>query len=108
MEKDNKAIYQDIFELVRLIPKGRVSSYSAIAKGVGLKQGARMVGRAMTLCGHETVPVPAHRVVNNSGFVVNDNGRREKELADEGIMIKNDKIVDFKKVFWDPIKDLDI
>ncbi|NOW96022.1 MGMT family protein [Mucilaginibacter sp. SG564] len=108
MVYDNKEIYKAIFDVVRLIPPGRVTSYGALAKAVGLKSGARMVGRAMFLSDSETLPVPVHRVVNSSGYIVNDNGHRERELLLEGIKVRNDKIVDFKKVFWDPLKEIDI
>jgi len=108
MPIDNKEIYQAIFDIVRLIPRGRVTSYGALAKAVGLKSGARMVGRAMFLSSNEAEPVPVHRVVNSSGYIVNDNGHRERELLLEGIKIRNDKIVDFKKVFWDPLKEIEL
>jgi len=107
-EKDNKEIYKAIFEVVRLIPFGRITSYSAVAKAVGLKSGARMVGRAMFLSDNEKIPVPVHRVVNSSGYIVNDNGYRESELLKEGIEIRNDKIVSFKDLFWDPLKEIGI
>jgi methylated-DNA-protein-cysteine methyltransferase-like protein len=106
MQSDNKEIYKAIFAVVRLIPKGRVTSYGAVAKAVGLKSGARMVGRAMSLVWEEKVPVPVHRVVNSSGVVVNDNGYREKKLRSEGIEVRNDKVVDFKTKFWDPLKEI--
>jgi methylated-DNA-protein-cysteine methyltransferase-like protein len=108
MEKDNKEIYKAIFEVVRLIPEGRVTSYGAVAKAVGLKSGARMVGRAMFLSAGETLSVPVHRVVNSSGVIVNDSGHREKALLLEGIQVRNDKIIDFNKIFWDPLKEIEI
>lgn len=108
MVNDNKEIYKAIFDIVRLIPPGRVTSYGALAKAVGLKSGARMVGRAMFLATDETSPVPVHRVVNSSGYIVNDNGHRERQLSLEGVKIHNDKIVDFKNVFWDPLKEIEV
>jgi len=108
VEKEIKETYRAIFEVVRLIPEGRVSSYGAIAKAVGLRSGARMVGRAMYLSMGEETPVPVHRVVNSSGIIVNDYGARERALLSEGVQVRNDKIVDFKKIFWDPLKEIDI
>lgn len=108
MQKDYTAIYQAIYDVVRLIPAGRVTSYGAVAKAVGLKSGARLVGRAMGLVHGEKKPVPVHRVVNSSGVVVNDNGQREKALLREGVSVKNDKVVDFRKLFWDPLQELEL
>jgi methylated-DNA-protein-cysteine methyltransferase-like protein len=104
---DTEAIYQAIFDLVRSIPEGRVTSYGAIAKALGLKSGARMVGRAM---GHTTglqPEVPVQRVVNSSGALSGDNGYRQQKLEAEGITVKGDRIVGFKQLFWDPLVELE-
>jgi methylated-DNA-protein-cysteine methyltransferase-like protein len=106
MENENQEIYTAIYDVVRLIPKGRVTSYGAVAKAVGLKSGARMVARAMSMAREVNPPVPAHRVVNSSGIVMGDQGHRGKELLYEGIQINGDKIVDFKNIFWDPLKEI--
>ena len=106
MGNDNQEIYQAIFEVVRLIPKGRVTSYGAVAKAIGLKSGARMVGRAMSYTMNVKPPIPVHRVVNSSGVLSGDNGTRERKLEEEGVHILNSKIVEFKKVFWDPLKEI--
>jgi methylated-DNA-protein-cysteine methyltransferase-like protein len=108
MGNDNEEIYQAIFEVVRLIPKGRVTSYGAVAKAIGLKSGARMVGRAMSYTINLKPPVPVHRVVNSSGVLSGDNGTRERKLGEEGVQVLNDKIVDFKKIFWDPLKEIGV
>lgn len=100
---DTEAIYKAIFDVVHNIPKGRVTSYGAIAKAVGLKSGARMVGRAMSFA---TAKIPVQRVVNSSGVLSGDQGSREKKLEAEGVTVKNGKIKDFKKVFWDPMEEL--
>lgn len=105
---DNQEIYKAIFEVVRLIPKGRVSSYGAISKAVGLNSGARMVGRAMSYTANEYPPVPVHRVVNSSGVLSGDDGYRQEALEAEGLKISNNKVVDFKKVFWEPLKEIDL
>jgi methylated-DNA-protein-cysteine methyltransferase-like protein len=105
---DNKQdIYDAIFDIVRLIPKGRVSSYGAIAEAVGLRSGARLVGYAMNFCGELKPKVPAHRVVNSAGvltgkFHFNPTGKMQELLEREGVAVKNDKVVRFKKVFWHP------
>jgi methylated-DNA-protein-cysteine methyltransferase-like protein len=103
---DNKEIYEAIFDVVRCVPKGRVTSYVAIAKAIGLKSGARMVGRAMSLCEGEKPKVPAHRVVNSSGLLSGEHDSRRKMLEKEGVHIKSGKIADFKTIFWDPLIEI--
>ena len=108
----DSSFYDQVFELVRLIPRGRVSSYGAIAKSLGAGGSARMVGYAMRHAGLADVPVPAHRVVNSAGlltgkFHFETPERMEELLLEEGVEVKNDKVVDFKKVFWNPM-DLDL
>ena len=105
-----KNIFIDIFEVTKLIPRGRVTSYGAIAKYLGMKSGARLVGWAMHASAVEP-GVPAHRVVNSSGLLTGKHHFRtattmENRLKKEGVKVKNDKVVDFKKVFWDPMKEL--
>lgn len=104
---DNKAIYQAIFDLVRSIPAGRVTSYGAIAKALGLKSGARMVGRAMGHTSGLEPAVPVQRVVNSTGALSGDNGYRQKKLEAEGIIVKRDRVVGFKQLFWDPLRELE-
>lgn len=92
-----------------LIPKGRVSSYGAIAAYIGMKGGARMVGWAMN-SSHALPNVPAHRVVNRIGLLTGKlafGGNRMQELLEkEGIKVVNDQIQNFSKVFWDPNVEL--
>lgn len=112
MKSSNKEdIYNAIYEVVRHIPKGRVTSYGAIAAAIGLRSGARLVGYAMNLAHNITPKVPAHRVVNSSGLLTGKFhfatvDRMQQLLEKEGITIKNDKVVDFQNVFWDPIKEI--
>lgn len=99
--------FRDVYEVVRLIPFGRVSSYGAIATYLGAKSGSRMVGYAMNASHLENPPVPAHRVVNRNGVLTgkhhfNPPNRMENLLLEEGILVKNDQVVDFKNLFWDP------
>lgn len=110
-EKKERDFFQDVYEVVRLIPYGRVTSYGAIAAFLGTKSSARMVGWAMNASHHQTEPVPAHRVVNRNGqlsgsahFATPD--RMEKLLKKEGVQVKQNTIQDFEKHFWDPMKEI--
>lgn len=95
-----------IFDIVRQIPRGRVTSYGAIAKVLDLPN-ARMVGHAMRSVDDKGKPVPAQRVVTSSGKLSHDaTGTRKKLLLKEGVELKGDKIVDFAKRFWDPANEL--
>lgn len=106
----NKDFFQDVYDVVRLIPKGRVTSYGAIANYLGAKQAARMVGWAMN-ASHALSDVPAHRVVNRVGLLSGKNHfenprHMEELLSAEGIIVENDQIQNFEKVFWDPSIEL--
>lgn len=95
-----------IYEVVRQIPRGRVTSYGAIAKLLDLPN-ARMVGHAMRFVDITRQRIPAQRVVTASGRLSHDShGTRRQLLLKEGIQLKGDKIVDFAKLFWDPAKEL--
>lgn len=106
-------LYQRIYEIVKQIPAGRVTSYGAIAKCVGVKSGARMVGWAMNASHGYADYIPAHRVVNRNGLLT---GKRHFEgstvmedlLRSEGITIEGDQILDFEKHFWDPFVELEL
>ena len=109
--KNDESFFELVFEVVRQIPKGKVTSYGAIAACLGTKSSARMVGWAMNGAGRVKPKVPAHRVVNRIGMLSGKHhfsppGSMEKSLKKEGIKVKNDKIVDFEKHFWDPIKEV--
>ena len=101
------SFFNDVYEIVRLIPKGHVTSYGAIAACLGTKRSARMVGWAMN-ASHKVRPkVPAHRVVNRNGMLTGKHhfstpDKMEELLKREKVKIKNDRVVDFKKIFWDP------
>ena len=106
---------ENFFELVyavaRQIPKGRVTSYGAIANCLGTKLSARMVGWAMNGAGKVRPKVPAHRVVNRLGILSGKHhfhppGSMELLLKKEGIKVKDDKVVDFERLFWDPATSL--
>ncbi|MBC8111245.1 MAG: MGMT family protein [Verrucomicrobia bacterium] len=106
----NKNFFEEVYQVVKLIPAGRATSYGAIAKYLGSGTSARTVGWAMNAA-HTLTDVPAHRVVNRNGlltgkhFFGNEN-QMQQLLEDEGIKIKEDKIQDFQKVFWNPDKEL--
>lgn len=108
MKQSRQSFYDDVWEVVRLIPKGRVTTYGAIAEYLGTKGSARMVGYAMNNCPPD---VPAQRVVNRIGMLTGKHhfpsGRTmELLLKKEGITVKKDIIVDFDKHFWHP-RELD-
>lgn len=104
------SFFDDVYEVVMLIPKGRVTSYGAIASYLGTKMSARMVGWAMNAA-HSNKKIPAHRVVNRIGLLT---GRHhfetpttmQKRLEKESIKVKNNQVQDFEKRFWDPSKEL--
>jgi len=107
------SFFEQVYDVVRLIPKGRVTSYGAIAAYLGTKMSARMVGWAMNGSFHVQPKVPAHRVVNRNGML---SGKAhfatptmmEELLAKEKIKVKDDQVVDFDKKFWDPSVNLEI
>ncbi|PTN10587.1 MGMT family protein [Mangrovibacterium marinum] len=100
-----------VYQVVRLIPPGRVTSYGAIARYLGTGQSARMVGWAMNKAGAQPVYVPAHRVVNAQGLLsgkhnFGNSSAMEDLLLSEGIRVENNQIINFAEVFWDPTKEL--
>ena len=106
----HKDFFQNVFEVVKLIPEGRVTSYGAIAKYLGSARSSRMVGWAMNSA-HALPEVPAHRVVNRNGLLTGKMHfvppRRMQELLEnEGIIVKEDQIQNFSKIVWDPMVEL--
>jgi methylated-DNA-protein-cysteine methyltransferase-like protein len=102
------SFFEDVYEVVRQIPKGRVTSYGAIANYLGAKLSARMVGWAMNAADSARPKVPAHRVVNSKGVLSAKAlfPSMEKLLVKEKVTIQNDRIMNFENVFWDPVKEL--
>jgi len=106
-----KDFFQMVYQVVRLIPKGRVTSYGAIAAYLGAKSSSRVVGYAMNGA-HQVKPkVPAHRVVNRNGLLTGKHHfatpyEMQELLAKENVKVENDKVVDFKKLYWDPTEEL--
>lgn len=107
------SFFEDVYAVARLIPKGRVTSYGAIASYLGAKGSARMVGWAMNGA-HKIKPnVPAQRVVNRNGLLTGKHhfgpgDEMQKILLKEGVVVENDKVVNFNNVFWDPIVELSL
>ncbi|MDB5025712.1 MAG: hypothetical protein JWP78_3467 [Mucilaginibacter sp.] len=103
--------YDMVYQVARLIPPGRVTSYGAIANYLGTKGSSRMVGYAMQACGVANPPVPAHRVVNSQGLLTGKfhfgGNLMEQLLQAEGVKVADDKVVNFKEVFWDPAVELE-
>ncbi|MDR2801616.1 MAG: MGMT family protein [Prevotellaceae bacterium] len=104
------SFFEQVWEIVRLIPCGRVTSYGAIARALGSAQSSRMVGWAMNAA-HGQPDVPAHRVVNRNGLLsgkmhFGSPNEMQRRLQAEGVKVKKDKVVDFEKLLWDPIKEL--
>lgn len=106
MKKTSDNFFSQVYQVVKLIPRGRVTSYGAIASYLGSKGSARMVGWAMNVA-HGMEDVPAHRVVNRIGMLSGKNhfatpDLMQQLLEKEGINVENDIIVDFDNFFWDP------
>ena len=109
--KRDENFFELVYEVARQIPRGRVTSYGAIARCLGTKMSARMVGWAMNGAGDVKPKVPAHRVVNRNGMLSGKHhfdppDQMETLLKKEGVRVKNDGIIDFEKLFWDPAKAL--
>lgn len=111
--RKDASFFEQVYDVVRLIPKGRVTSYGAIAAYLGTKMSARMVGWAMNGAHHVSPKVPAHRVVNRNGML---SGKAhfatptlmEELLAKEKVFVKDDMIQDFKTKYWDPTVELSL
>ncbi|HLP14370.1 MAG TPA: MGMT family protein [Flavobacteriales bacterium] len=110
--KTEDDFFKNVWAVVRLIPKGRVTSYGAIAKYLGAAGSSRMVGWAMN-ASHKQKNLPAHRVVNRVGLLSGKHNfgpgnEMKNRLEKEGIKVKKDMVVDFKKLFWDPMLELEL
>ncbi len=109
----NDSFFAAVYDVVRQIPKGRVTSYGAIGAALGAKSSARMVGWAMNNA-HAIIPkVPAHRVVNRQGLLTGKMHfahpkAMQEALERENIIVKEDQVQDFQQIFWDPIVELSL
>ncbi len=105
------SFFENVYEVVRLIPKGRVTSYGAIARYLGTGGSARMVGYAMNAAHTQFPPVPAHRVLNRNGMLTGKHHFSSPEemqllLEREGVLVKKDTVENFSTLFWDPALEL--
>lgn len=109
---DSDNFFTKVFRVCQQIPKGRVTSYGAIAKAIGSPQASRMVGWAMNKSFSHNVPIPAHRVLNRNGMLTGKKAfgnpmLMQTLLEQEGLIVKNDQVIDFQKYFWDPWVELE-
>lgn len=105
--------FKKVYEVVKQVPPGRVTSYGAIAAYLGTTGSARMVGWAMNTSHHSTEYIPAHRVVNRNGLLTGKHHfgsltAMQELLENEGVRISDDQVVEFRKLFWDPLKEMDM
>jgi methylated-DNA-protein-cysteine methyltransferase-like protein len=110
---DKASFYEQVYQVVALIPKGKVTSYGAIAAYLGAKSSSRMVGYAMNDSNKNKIDIPAHRVVNRNGlltgkFHFDTPDTMQNALESEGLKIVDDQIQDFKQYYWDPNIELDL
>ncbi len=103
--------FTKVYEVTRMIPQGRVTSYGAIAAYLGSPGASRMVGWALNNCHHFDMYIPAHRVVNRNGLLTGKHhfpgiNTMEELLRSEGVKVEDDQIIDFEKHFWNPNQEL--
>lgn len=113
MKYNNDSFFQQVFQVARLVPHGRVTSYGAIARYLGAAGSARMVGWAMNQAHVQPLAVPAHRVVNRKGLLTGKHHfaypeQMQELLEREGVVVKGDQIVNFDSIFWDPTEHLEL
>lgn len=111
MSAASNDFYQNVYEVVRLIPPGRVTSYGAIARYLGSARSSRLVGWAMNASHALADPVPAHRVVNRIGLLTGKHffsspNRMQELLEAEGVVIEEDQVQQFDRIFWNPAQEL--
>lgn len=106
-KNEELSFFYAVYEVVRKVPRGRVTTFGAVAEATGMRVSARMVGWALSMSANAKPNVPAHRVVNRLGIL---SGRRhfatptlmQELLEQEGVKVKEDTVVDFKKLLWQP------
>lgn len=111
MKNKQSDFFEQVYQVVRLVPKGRVTSYGAIANYLGAKSSSRAVGYAMNAAHSQKPIVPAHRVVNRNGQLTGKHHfstpfEMQELLEKEKIKVENDTVVNFKKYYWDPFTEL--
>jgi methylated-DNA-protein-cysteine methyltransferase-like protein len=110
-QRDNDGFFEKVYEITLLIPYGRVTSYGAIERFLGSGQSARMVGWALNSSHTRPDFIPAHRVVNRNGLLTGkhhfgNSTTMQQLLENEGIIIEDNRIIDFPEKYWDPMKEL--
>jgi len=108
---DKLALQEAVFEIVRTIPYGRATSYGAIAKATGYSSLSRLVGKIMASSDSDKNDIPAHRVVNSQGILSGKDAfgspdKMQRLLEEEGIEVNNNRIKNWQKIFWDPMKEI--
>ena len=102
--------FDNVYDVVRQVPKGRVTSYGAIAAYLGAKRSSRVVGYAMQVAGTAHPPVPAHRVVNRQGLLTGKfhfgGNTMQQLLENEGVLVEENQVQNFQEIFWDPAIEL--
>ena len=111
--EQSKDFFLSVYEIVKLIPEGRVTSYGAIAKALSSPRASRMVGWAMNASHSHKEFVPAHRVVNRKGLLTGkmhfgSPDEMQKRLEAEGLKVEKDQVQNFNEVFWDPLTELSL
>jgi methylated-DNA-protein-cysteine methyltransferase-like protein len=109
--KNENDFFERVYEVTRLIPYGRVTSYGAIARFIGSGKSARMVGWALNVSHNKPEFIPAHRVVNRNGLLsgkhhFGNSTTMQQLLENEGLNIEDDKVTDFREKFWEPSSEL--
>ncbi len=112
-QKEDNDFFSRVYDITKLIPHGRITSYGAIARYLGSGRSARMVGWALNVCHNNPDIIPAHRVVNRKGMLTGkrhfgNSTTMEQLLKNEGIIIKDDQIINFTEKFWDPLTELEL
>lgn len=112
-EDPKLSFYEMVFEVVKQVPRGRVTTYGAIAAYLGARKSLRLVGWALNRSHQTNDPIPAQRVVNRNGMLsgkrhFGDNDEMQKRLAMDGVAVENDSVVGFATLFWDPAEHLGI
>ena len=110
-ENKNEGFFNRVYDVTRMVPYGRITSYGAIARYLGTAGSARMVGWALNSSHTITDFIPAHRVVNRNGMLTGkrhfgNSSTMQQLLENEGFIIENDRVTDFKEKFWDPMIEL--
>lgn len=111
-KQNNNDFFTRVYEVIRLIPYGRVTSYGAIARYLGTGRSARMVGWALNICHTNPEFIPAHRVVNRKGLLTGkrhfgNSSTMQQLLENEGLIVEDDRVLNFGEKFWDPSVELE-